>query len=112
VRGQPLTVTVAGQRMEYLTYETPRQIDAQRLTYLGRVNGYPVYADRDQVQRVDAQLTTARQARADHDLGMMLATNRQLRDAIADVPVLYVPMQPTGCVFQGVVRQEDIRKGK
>jgi hypothetical protein len=110
VRGQPLTVTVGTQRLEYVTYETPRLIEAERLAYLGRVNGMPVYADRDQVQRVSPRLTTARQARADHDLAMMLAGDRELRDAIADVRVLYVPTATTGCVFQGVVRQEDIRK--
>jgi hypothetical protein len=39
VRGEPLAFTVGTQRVEYLTYQTPRQIEPHLLTYIGRVNG-------------------------------------------------------------------------
>jgi hypothetical protein len=112
VRGEPLVLTVGTMRHEFVTYETPRQIMPEQLTYLGRVNGYPVYADRDQAHRVADELAAARRAHPDHDLALMLADRRPLRDAVADIPVLYVPMQPVGCVFQAVLRSEDVRKGR
>ena len=30
---------------------------------------------------------------------------------LEDVEVVYLPLQPTGCVFQAVQRQEQVRKG-
>ena len=45
------------------------------------------------------------------DLGQILEENRELQDEIDDVSVVYVPLYATGCVFQGVQRQEEVRKG-
>jgi len=112
VRGEPLALTVAGRRMEFHTWQTPRQIEAAQLTYLGRVNGVPVYADRDEAQRFATQLQTARQARPDHELAQILATDRVIRDAFADLGALWVPMQPVGCVFQGFQPAAAAVKGK
>jgi hypothetical protein len=111
VRGEPLVLTVGTQRFEFVTFDTPRLIEPVQLTYLGRINGFPVYADRDQVQRIAADLEAARAARTDHDLAVIMADRRELRDGIADVTVLYVPLDPVGCVFQGVIPREDIIKG-
>ena len=112
VRGEPLNFMVGTRRMEFHTYQTPRLIEPAMLTYLGRVNGVPVYADRDQAQRFAAQLQTARAAQTNHELAAMLTANRELRDGIADLGVLYVPMQPIGCVFQGLQQMEGVGKGK
>jgi hypothetical protein len=112
VRGEPLSFMVGTRRMEFHTYQTPRQIEANMLTYLGRVNGVPVYADRDQAQRFATQLQAARTARADHDLAAMLTANTELRDGVADLGVLYVPMQTIGCIFQGLQAMEEVGKGK
>jgi hypothetical protein len=109
VRGQPLAIMAGAQRMEFTTYGAPRQIEAGQLAYLGRINGMPVYADRDHVQRVADDLTRVRGTMGD-DLTMILRDHRNLRDAVADLEVLYVPMQPVGCVFQGLTRTEVIRK--
>jgi hypothetical protein len=102
VRGAPLTLQVGARQMEFHTYMTPRQVDPNMLTYLGRVNGVPVYADRDQAQRFAGELATAREAVPDHNLQTILTQNRVIRDAFADLSYLYVPMQPVGCVFQAV----------
>jgi hypothetical protein len=112
IRGEPFVMMAGTQRMEFVTYQTPRQIEADRLTYLGRFNGMPVYGDRDQVQRISDDLARIHATAAGDDLNVILRDNRNIRDAVADLEVLYVPMQPTGCVFQGVIRTEDIRKGK
>jgi opacity protein-like surface antigen len=112
VRGEPLAFMVGTRRMEFQTWQTPRQIEANQLTYLGRVNGVPVFADRDEAQRFATQLQTARAARADHELTQILAGDRVLRDAVADLAALWVPMQPVGCVFQGFQPAEAAGKGK
>ena len=112
VSGAPLTVTVGNDSYEYLTYQGARQIDANRLTFLGTVNGLPVYADRDQVADVREQLEEVREARGENDLEDILEQEEDLREAIDAVQIVYAPLQPTGCVFQALQRQQQVRKGK
>ncbi len=112
VSGAPLTVNVGATDYEYLTYQGAVRIEASRLTYLGTVNGLPVYADRDQVADVADQLADVREARATGDLGDILDEEDDLREAIDALQVVYVPLEATGCVFQPLQRQQQVRKGK
>ena len=112
VRGEPLNVTIGRETVRFLPYQTARQIEGSRLVYLGNVNGFPVYADRDEVADVIQPLTTARAGRTDAELGTLLAANRQAREVVTSASFLYVPLDPMGCVFQPIQRQEDVRKGK
>lgn len=111
VAGQPLTMTVGKSKVEFATYGTPRVVEANDLAFLGTVNGYPVYADRDDVNDVLDELNDLNKAQAGRDLGEILNQQKDLREALSDVKVLYVPMNATGCVFQAVQRQEEVRKG-
>ncbi|MEX0907537.1 MAG: outer membrane beta-barrel protein [Gemmatimonadota bacterium] len=110
VRGQPLTITIGDESVEYITYQGARQINATNLAYLGLVNGYPVYADRDEVADVIDALDSVRQADRSRDLGEILDERADLRDEIEDVQYLYVPLQPTGCIFQPLQLMEQVRK--
>jgi hypothetical protein len=110
-RGQPLVMTVGNQRVEFTTYGSTRMIAAQDLAYLGTVNGNPVYADADDVADVISELNQLNQSRPGTDLGTLLNEQRTLRENLEDVKMLYVPVYNTGCVFQGVQRQEEVRKG-
>ncbi|HEX6559796.1 MAG TPA: outer membrane beta-barrel protein, partial [Longimicrobiales bacterium] len=56
VQGQPLTMTIGTSKAEFATYGTPRVVEANDLAYLGTVNGYPVYADKDDVADVVDEL--------------------------------------------------------
>lgn len=112
VSGAPLVVDVGPTNFEFLTYQGAVRIEPDRLTYLGTVNGLPVYADRDQVADVANQLADVRQARASGDLEDILEQERDLREAIDALQVVYVPLQATGCVFQPLQRQQQVRKGK
>jgi opacity protein-like surface antigen len=112
VRGQPLTITVGNERIEYVSYMGARHIEADRLAYLGTVNGYPVYADRDEVADVMVTMNQLSDTERDRDLGVILAANRNLRTGLQGVQYLYVPVEPTGCVFQAVQRMEGVSKGK
>ena len=111
VQGQPLTMKVGTNNVEFTTYGSPRMIEATDLAFMGTVNGYPVYADRDDVADVIDELTELNRARAGTDLGQILEEQRELNDELDDLTVLYVPMHATGCVFQAVQRQEEVRKG-
>ncbi len=111
VRGQPLTMNIGTQSVEFATYGTARTIEATELAFLGTVNGVPVYADRDEVQDVIEELNELNRAQAGTDLGKILEEHKDLREDLNDVKVLYVPLYSTGCVFQGVQRQEEVRKG-
>jgi hypothetical protein len=57
------------------------------------------------------ELTELNRTRSGVDLGVLLNENRTLRNEFNDVRVLYVPTTATGCVFQAVQRQEEVRKG-
>jgi hypothetical protein len=111
VRGQPLTMNIGKQKVEFATYGTARTIEATDLAFLGTVNGVPVYADRDEVQDVIEELNEMNRAQSGKDLGKILEEHKDLREDLSDVKVVYVPLYATGCVFQGVQRQEEVRKG-
>lgn len=112
VRGQPLTMTLGRDKLEYITEGGAVVIDSNRLAYLGTVNGYPVYADRDEVADVNQALASLRAAQAGRDLGAILSERRDLRDEIEDVRFLYVPLESSGCVFQPLKMLEPVTKGK
>jgi hypothetical protein len=99
-------------KVEFVTTNTPRVVEASELAFLGTINGLPVYADRDDVQDVRAQLDELNRAQRGTDLAKILEEHKDLRQDLADVKIFYVPMQPTGCVFQAVQRQEQVRKNK
>lgn len=112
VRGQPLVITMGNERIEYTVYQGAVTIEPAKLSYLGTVNGYPVYADRDEVADVMDALNSVRRAEARRDLGEILAERRDLRDELEDVKFLYVPLEPANCIFQPVQLMEQVRKGK
>ena len=99
-QGKPLQLMVGTRPMWYLAYGSSRYMSADRMAYLGTIDGYPTYAERDQVSSLMATLDAARAANPNRDLGAVLADNRDLRSAIEALPFLYVPLQRTGCVFQ------------
>jgi hypothetical protein len=111
VRGQPLTITWGtgtNNRAEYATYGSSRNINASDLAYLGTINGMPVYADRNDVSPWISEWTDA--TRSNADIGTVLGSQSSLRTQFQNVKVLYVPMANSGCVFQAVQRQEEVRK--
>ena len=55
---------------------------------------------------------TLTDAQRNRDLGVILAENRDLRTDLQGVQYLYVPIQPTGCVFQALQLMEGVSKGK
>jgi hypothetical protein len=111
VRGQPLSMTIGTQKVEFATYGSARTVEASELSFLGTVNGVPVYADKDEVADVIGELNDLNRAQRGTDLGKILGEHKDLREQLDDVKVVYVPLYATGCVFQGVQRQEEVRKG-
>lgn len=112
VRGEPLVLTVGDERFEFLTYQGERYIDADRVAFLGTINGYPVYADRDEVADIIGELNDLRRAQATDDLSRILAERNDLRDELNDISYLYAPLESTGCVFQALQPLEPVQKGK
>jgi hypothetical protein len=112
IRGQPLTLMVGRERIEYVTYGTAHMVQASDLAFLGTVNGVPVYADRDDVSDIRDELEDLNQAQRGADLARLMTEHRNLRQELADVKVVYVPLQPTGCVFQPLQLQEQVRKNR
>jgi hypothetical protein len=99
-RGEPLELRIGTQVTRYMAYQSARPMDASRMVYLGTISGYPAYAERDRAGAFIDALNSARAADPNRDLGVILAERRDLRDAVDALPLLYVPMQRTDCVFQ------------
>jgi hypothetical protein len=113
VRGEPLTITLnTKDKWQYSTEGGARMVESGGLSFLGTVNGFPVYAERDQVADVNSALMELRRANASRDLGNILDERKDLRDQLDDVKRLYVPLQATGCVFQPFMMIEQVKKGK
>lgn len=111
VRGQPLAIGTGNTRMEFVSFGGSRLIEANDLVYLGTVRGLPVYGDRRELGAAAAQFEQIRGTRG-NDLEVILGERSELRTGLEDVSMLYVPLQPTGCVFQPVQRVQEVRKGK
>jgi len=112
VRGEPLTLRVGEHQLQYLTYQGATLIPADQLTFLGTINGYPVYANRAEVADLEADLAELRRANNRNDLEDVLDERNDVRGELEDIKLLYVPLEPTGCVFQTVQMLEQVRKGK
>jgi hypothetical protein len=99
-QGKPLQLMIGTRPTWYLAYGSARQMDADRMAFLGTINGYPAYAERDQVASLIGAFDAARAANPNRDLGVVLADRRDLHDAVEALPFIYVPLQRTNCVFQ------------
>jgi hypothetical protein len=99
VQGQPLTIGTGSSSLAYVSFGSARNIDAGDLAYVGTVNGLPVYANRTDV----ATLTIPSPAAE-------ISTNPDLITGLRKVQVLYVPLTATGCNFQPLQIQEQVRK--
>lgn len=111
VRGEPLQLELAPDlTLEYTTWQSGRVIPATDLAYLGMVRGLPVYASSNDVRDIRADLAELRRAQATDDLNDILDERQDIRDEIEDIQYLYVPLRPTGCVFQTVQQVEQVRK--
>jgi hypothetical protein len=112
VRGEPLTLKVGEHQLQYLTYQGATQIPAEQLTFIGTINGFPVYANKAEVADLEADLAELRTARNSNNLEDLLDERNDVRGELEDIKLLYVPLEPTGCVFQTVQMLEQVRKGK
>ena len=112
VRGAPLELTVGRQKVQFQTTGTPQMVTGTDLAFLGTVNGVPVYADRDDVKDIQQELDELNRAQRGADLAKLMEEHRDLREDLNAVKTVFVPMQPTGCVFQSLTRLEAVRKNK
>ena len=99
VQGQPLVIGTGRSSLNYVSFGSARNIDMNDLTYVGTVNGLPVFANRSDV----ASLTIPNPP-------VEISTNPTLVTGLRNVQVLYVPLTPTGCNFQPLQIQQQVRK--
>jgi outer membrane protein with beta-barrel domain len=110
VRGAPLVLTVGTRRFELVTTGSPRVATPSELAFLGTINGLPVYANAVEVQGVSAELAELNRAQPGVEFGKLLNEHKDIHARLAAVKTYYVPLQPTGCVFQTLQLQDQIRK--
>jgi hypothetical protein len=104
VSGAPMEIGMMPNRIQYVSVGGARTIEAGELAYIGTVNGVPVFADRLTLAPGLANLGP------NTDLNQLIGTSPDARKALETVAVVYVPLQPTGCVFQAMQKQQEIRK--
>ena len=108
VQGQPLVLTfpTAPRRVEFVTTGSQRRIPAGDLTLLGFQGDVPVFAASSDVAAIETQLGGMRAQMNDQEMSAVIGGNAEVRRAFNDVDIIYVPLQPTDCVFQALQRQE------
>ncbi len=99
VQGQPLVIGTGSSALNYVSFGSARNIDMNDLTYVGTVNGLPVFANRTDV----ANLTIPNPP-------VDISTNPTLVTGLRNVQVLYVPLTSYGCNFQPLQVQQQVRK--
>jgi len=102
--GAPLEIGTTPHVFKYLTVGGTRNIEAGELAYLGTINGIPVFADRLTLAPALTNLGP------NTDLNRLVMESADARTALETVSVIYVPVQPTGCVFQALQKQVEVRK--
>ena len=78
-------------------------IEANSLSYIGNVQGMPVYADASTLGPVAGFTPGA-------DLSQAVDQRPLIRQALMKIDVVYVPLQATGCTFQPMQMQAEVRK--
>jgi hypothetical protein len=104
ISGAPFEIGMAPNRLMYVPVGGARVIEPSDLNILGTVNGLPVFADR---MTVTPGLTNLG---PNADLNRLVTESADARHALETVNVIYVPLQPTGCVFQALQKQTEVRK--
>jgi len=99
VQGQPLTVGTGNNALAYVSYGSARNIDAGDLAFVGTINGMPVYANKSDV----SSLTIPSPA-------VDISTSPTLLTGLRNVQVLYAPLTVSGCNFQPLQIQQQVRK--
>ncbi len=99
VQGQPLVIGTGRGALNYVSFGSARNIDMNDLTYVGTVNGLPVFANRSDV----TSLTIPNPP-------VEISTNPTLVTGLRNVQVLYVPLTSYGCNFQPLQVQQQVRK--
>lgn len=110
VAGEPLVMEVGRDRVEFIPYGSARMVQADELTFVGNVNGFPVYIEAAEAADVRDALNSLRDARMTGNLGQILADERVLHNELADVLYWYVPLSATDCVFQPLQRSLPVIK--
>lgn len=104
--GQPLRLNAGREQIEFVTTGTP--MVREDLTYLGNIEGTPVYVSQQDMQRLGDTWT---QLRATDDVSAYLMGNQ---DRIANVrdglTTVYTPIRPVGCEFQELRQMEPVIK--
>lgn len=107
VAGQPLTMMVANRRYEYVTFGSTRIIEPEDLTFLGTVQGVPVFASRAEVASIAGTLSQLHATQ--RDLATIMQTNTEVRNVVSALDVVYVPYD-IGCAFVPMQRIEEVLK--
>jgi hypothetical protein len=106
VRGAPLEIGGLPNRLQYVSIGSGQMMNPDQLAYLGTVGGMPVFADR---QTVPPGLTNLG---PNTDLSVLMSQSADAKKAFDTVTTIYVPLQPTGCVFQAMQKMQEVRKNK
>jgi hypothetical protein len=104
VRGAPFEFGRDPNRLVYLNVGNARTIDPNTLAFLGTVEGLPVFAYRSGLP------TPLENLGPNTDLSRLVADSKDAFTAVESVTTLFVPLQPTGCVFQSLDKQVNVRK--
>ena len=100
--GKTLDITVGRRVQHYRTYDVGRIISPGDLAYLGTLDSVPVFVAAADIAPVQPDQVWA--TAGTRDLTRLIDADAALRARMRVVDVLYVPLRPTGCIFQPMLR--------
>ena len=104
IRGAPFEIGDGQTRLLFTVTGSAQTLSPSALVYIGTVNRLPVFARRSGIPAPLDRLGPST------DLSQAMAQSASIHNALNRTPMIYVPLQATGCVFLALVQQEAIRK--
>lgn len=104
-----IDVTTVPNRVEFVNFGSSQPISSADLTYVGSINGTPLYARASDVGTFQSDLDA--QLRMSSDLNRMLADQAFADRYVNEIQTFYMPVEPgTDCVFQPVSSTHVVRR--
>jgi hypothetical protein len=109
ITGKPLVIGTGTHRMRLFTYWSAQVLTSDKLVPIGFVRGMPLYADRREAAPLMEEFKATYPHVPARELSHILDTNPSVRARMDQIRLFYTPIVVVGCVFQAVIRGEDLR---
>ena len=103
IQGRPFEVGTGQTALRFVPFGSERSVAMDSLVYIGSVQGLPVYAATSMLGPLQGFAPNA-------DLARAVDQRPLIREGLKMIEVVYLPTQASGCVFQAMKLQAEVKK--